>query len=370
MPNYRKVFEELLSLSSVTENGTNPWDIQVHDERLYARVLCDKNLGLGESYMDGWWDCQRIDEFICRILSARLDEKVRGSLKLLIPTVRAVVSNRQGRLRAKDVARRHYDLGNDLFFSFLDPYNQYSCAYFNGTDELDVAQQKKLELTCGKLALREGEHLLDIGLGWGGLARYAAERYGCRVTGVNISDEQVRFARQFCAGLPIEVLHCDYRDVRGKFDKIVSVGMFEHVGSKNYRTFMNLVRSSLKDDGIFLLHTIGSNESQVTSDPWITKYIFPNGQLPSIAQISKAVEGLFVVEDLHNMGPHYDKTLMAWNARFQKAWPTLRAQYDERFKRMWEYYLLSCAGAFRSRNIQIWQIVLTTYYRPQPACRQ
>jgi len=369
MPNYRKIFEELLALSGVKANGTNPWDIQIHDDRVYARVLSDKNLGFGESYMDGWWDCPRIDEFICRILSARLDEKVKGSLKLLIPTIQAVVTNRQGRLRAKDVAEQHYDLGNELFFSFLDPRNQYSCAYFNGTNDLDEAQRRKLDLICRKLELQPSDNVLDIGFGWGGLARYAAEQCGCRVTGVNISDEQVWFARGYCKELPIEVLHCDYRDVRGEFDKIVSVGMFEHVGRKNYRTFMETAHSSLKDDGIFLLHTIGSNESQVTSDPWITKYIFPNGQLPSIAQITKAAEGLFVVEDLHNLGPHYDKTLMAWNARFQEAWPGLRQRYDDRFKRTWEYYLLSCAGAFRARVIQLWQLVLTKYFRPQPVCR-
>ena len=369
MPDYRKVVEELLALSGVTLNGGNAWDIQVHDDRLYARVLSDKNLGLGESYMDGWWDCPRIDEFIYRILSARLDEKVKGSLKLLIPSALAILSNRQGRARAKDVAERHYDLGNDLFFSFLDPYNQYSCAYFNGTNDLDEAQLKKLDLICRKLELVQRERVLDIGFGWGGLARYAAERYGCAVTGVNISEEQVGFAREFCRGLPIEVLHCDYRDIRGAFDKIVSVGMFEHVGRKNYRTFMNVVHASLKDDGIFLLHTIGGNESRVASDAWITKYIFPNGQLPSIAQISQAVEGLFVVEDLHNLGPHYDKTLMAWNERFQNSRQALKEKYDNRFKRMWEYYLLSCAGAFRARTIQIWQIVLTKYYRSQPCCR-
>jgi cyclopropane-fatty-acyl-phospholipid synthase len=145
--------------------------------------------------------------------------------------------------------------------------------------------------------------------------------------------------------------------------------MFEHVGVKNYRTFMQAAHQCLKDDGVFVLHTIGSNESQRFSDPWITKYIFPNGMLPSIAQISKAVEGLFVVEDLHNLGPHYEKTLLAWHANFQRAWPRLEGTYDHTFKRMWEYYLLSCAAGFRARYIQLWQFVLTKYGTPQPRCR-
>jgi len=176
---------------------------------------------------------------------------------------------------------------------------------------------------------------------------------------VNISREQLCFARNACKDLPVRFLDCDYRAICGTFDKIVSVGMFEHVGRKNYRTFMKIVHRCLNDTGIFLLHTIGSNRSQVNLDPWFNRYIFPNGMLPSTAQIAKAFEGLFVIEDWHNLGLHYDKTLMAWNDNFRKAWPRLQEKYDTRFKRMWEYYLLSCAGAFRARRIQVWQILMT-----------
>lgn len=365
----KQIVEELLSLCGVRVNGDNPWDPQVRDERLYARMLRDKNLGMGEAYMERWWDCAQLDEFICRILRAELDKKFLGSWKLVLPALWTILTNRQSRRRSGEVAERHYDLGNDLFHSFLDPYNQYSCAYFAQTEDLDQAQVSKMELIREKLNLTASDHVLDIGFGWGGLARYLAEKCKCRVTGVNISDEQIRYAKQFCEPLPIETLHADYRDIHGTFDKIVSVGMFEHVGRKNYRSFMEVAHRSLKDGGIFLLHTIGSNESQIRSDPWIEKYIFPNGELPSIAQISRAVEGLFVVEDLHNLGPHYERTLMAWHGRFQRAWPSLKGKYDERFKRMWEYYLLSCAGAFRARDIQLWQIVLTKYGTPQPLCR-
>ncbi|MCX5861577.1 MAG: cyclopropane fatty acyl phospholipid synthase [Desulfomonile sp.] len=369
MNRQKHLVTELLARVGVTINGSNPWDIQVKDERICARVLAQKNLGLGESYMDGWWDCKSIDELICRILKGNLEKKIRGNLKHLLAVVQAVLFNRQSRKRSRRVAQEHYDLDNELFMSFLDPYNQYSCAYFTGTESLERAQSNKLDLICRKIDLQSIDHVLDIGCGWGGFAKYAAQNCGCRVTGINISHEQMRFAQDFCQGLPVGILDCDYRDVRGSFDKIVSVGMFEHVGYKNYRNFMEVAHRCLKDDGIFLLHTIGSNESRVRSDPWINKYIFPNGLLPSIAQISKAVEGLFVVEDLHNLGPHYEKTLMAWNENFQKARPGIKDKYGERFCRMWEYYLLSCAGAFRARDNQLWQMVLTKYGTAQPACR-
>ncbi len=365
----KQAIEELFSLVGITVNGPNAWDIRVHDDRFYLRILREKSLGLGESYMDGWWDCPRVDQAIERITKGQLADKVRGNLRLLLAVVPALIFNRQSKSRAREVAERHYDLGNELFFSFLDPYNQYSCAYFNGTDDLNRAQLNKLDLICKKICLRSEDRVLDIGCGWGGFAGYAAKNYGCTVTGVNISQEQIQFAREFCQGLPIDILECDYREVRDRFDKIVSVGMFEHVGPKNYKTFMMAAHRCLKDDGVFLLHTIGHNESQITTDPWIAKYIFPNGMLPSIAQISRAIEGLFVMEDLHNLGPHYDRTLMAWNDNFQREWPRLEGIYDPRFKRMWEYYLLSCAGAFRARDLQVWHIVLTKYGTPQPQCR-
>jgi cyclopropane-fatty-acyl-phospholipid synthase len=362
----------LLAQAGIEVNGPNPWDIRVHDNRWYRRVLRNGNLGLGESYMDGWWDCERLDEMICRLLRGGLEDKVRGDIKYLLRFLPALLFNLQSRTRARIIAARHYDLGNDLFFSFLDPNRQYSCGYFQETDDLDQAQQNKMEMICRKLNLTASDRVLDIGCGWGGLAKYAAERIGCTVTGVNISREQLRSARELCQDLPVRFEDRDYRAIEGRFDKIVSVGMFEHVGRKNYRTFMRTVHRCLRDDGIFLLHTIGGNSSRTGCDPWMTRYIFPNGMLPSIAQIARAAERLFVIEDWHNLGPHYDQTLMAWHAKFLAAWPRLKNTYDARFKRMWEYYLLSCAGAFRARNIQLWQIVMTKYGTgsPQPVCRE
>jgi len=369
MDRKKKLIDHFLSATGIQINGPNPWDIQVKDERFFSRVLKDGSLGLGESYMDGWWDCPLIDEFVYRLLKEGIDRKVKGNIQTFLFYLAARVLNLQSRLRASIIAQRHYNLGNDLFFSFLDPYKQYSCAYFQDTDDLTQAQEKKLDLLCRKLQLKPSDHLLDIGGGWGGLARWAAEKYGCSVTVVNISEEQNHFAREFCKGLPVKIIEADYRHISGDFDKIVSVGMFEHVGYKNYRTFMEVVYRSLKDGGIFLLHTIGGNASRVNCDPWINRYIFPNGMLPSLAQISRAVEDLFVIEDLHNLGPHYEKTLLSWNKNFQKNWPKLASRYDERFKRMWEFYLLSCAGSFRARHIQLWQLVMTKIGTPQPPCR-
>lgn len=370
MREIENMFGEMFSRAGIAINGPNPWDIYVEDERLYGRLLRDKSLGLGEAYMEGLWRCKHLGEFIYRLLKANLDEEIESSIRFFLPSLSALFFNPQSRYRARRVAQRHYDLGNELFMAFLDPYNQYSCAYFNDTEDLAQAQLNKLDLICKKLNLQPQDHVLDIGCGWGGFARYAAEHYGCTVTGITISKEQVHYAREFCKNLPVRILECEYRDLQGAFDKIVSVGMFEHVGRKNYRTFMQVVDRCLKDGGIFLLHTIGGNKSQVTCEPWLGKYIFPNSMLPSIAQIGKAAENIFVMEDWHNLGPHYDKTLMAWHDNFQKAWSDLHKKYDARFKRMWEYYLLSCAAAFRARKVQLWQLVFTKCGTKQPDCRK
>ena len=369
MSGSKEIVTALLMDAGIQVNGYNPYDIQVHNEKFYDRALSLKNLGMGEAYMEEWWECERLDQFVGRLLSAGLVEKIRGSWKLFLPVLKALVFNLQSLGRSRIIADRHYNLDNELFFSFLDPYIQYSCAYFKETQDLKQAQLNKMDLIIAKLQLGPSDHVLDIGFGWGGLARYMAEKVGCHITGVNVADEQINYARESLKHLPIDIVNCDFREIRGKFDKIVSVGMFEHVGYKNYRTFMRVVDRSLKNDGVFLLHTIGSNSSQINTDNWINKYIFPNGMLPSIAQIARSAEGMFMIEDLHNLGPHYDKTLMAWNSNFQNSWSELSRRYDDKFKRMWEYYLLSCAGAFRSRYNQLWQIVFTKPGCLQPECR-
>lgn len=313
---------------------------------------------MGESYMDGWWDCDRLDECIYKILQAELDTKVASGLGLL-DRLKVVLFNLQTPSRAFLVGKRHYDIGNDLYQCMLDKRLIYSCGFWENASSLDDAQEAKLELICRKLDLQPGMKVLDIGCGWGGTAKFAAERYGVQVLGVTISEEQVALAKQVCRGLPIEIRLQDYRSVKGNFDRILSVGMFEHVGPKNYATFMDVVRRCLKEDGLFLLHTIGSLQTFTCCDPWITRYIFPNSKPPSARQICGAIEGRFVMEDWQNLGAHYDTTLMHWFRNFQENWGSLRDRYGERFFRMWKYYLLSCAGSFRARTNQVWQIVLS-----------
>lgn len=356
------ILKTLLEDAGVRVNGSNPWDIQVYNPQLYTRVWRKHSLGLGESYLDGWWGCERPDQLLARLLKSNIPAKVRGNIIYMLHMLPALFLNLQSKARARIIADHHYDLGNDLFQAFLDPYMQYSCAFFDETDDLEQAQLNKLDMICTKLDLKPSDHLLDIGCGWGGLARYAAERYGCTVTAVNISREQLAFGRQACHGLPVSFMDCDYRNIKGQFDKVVSVGMFEHVGARNYATYLDVVARCLKPDGIFLLHTIGSNKTQKGgNEAWLSKYIFPNSEIPSIAQIAELAEDHFVIEDWHNFGPHYDKTLMAWYDRFQQAWPALQQnpKYDDRFKRMWDYYLLCCAATFRSRQTQLWQVVMT-----------
>jgi cyclopropane-fatty-acyl-phospholipid synthase len=363
------IVRELLGLAGVEVNGSRPWDIQVHERRLYDRVLAQSTLGLGEAYMDGWWDCEAIDQFIDRALRANLQAKVKGNWRILLHALRSRLLNLQSPSMAFEVGERHYDLGNDLYQAMLDKRLNYTCGYWKDAATLDEAQEAKLELVCKKIGLKPGMRVLELGCGWGSFAQYAAEKHGVEVLGVTVSREQVALGMQRCEGLPVELRLQDYREVDGLYDAVISIGVMEHVGYKNYRTYMEVTDRCLKEEGIAFVHTIGGNQSSTSSDPWTNKYIFPNGMLPSIAQLGAAMEGLFIMEDWHNFGPHYDKTLMAWHANFEAAWPELKGQYDERFYRMWRYYLLSCAGGFRSRSNQLWQIVMTRPGSPQPECR-
>jgi len=355
---FRYKVERLLSFADVKIDGDRPWDLQVHNEDLYAKLLAEGSLGLGESYMDGWWDCNRLDEFFSRILRAKLDERVKP-WSGLFGILKAKLFNFQKPSRAFQIGQHHYDIGNNLYRHMLGESLIYSCGYWKNASTLDQAQEAKLDLVYRKLDLQPGMHVLDIGCGWGGTAKFAAERYQVEVVGMTVSEEQARFGKELCQGLPVEIRLQDYRGLEGAFDRILSLGMFEHVGYKNYVTFMRAVNSYLKDGGLFLLHTIGGNRSVTRNDPWIERYIFPNSMLPSARQICAAAEGLFILEDWHSFGADYDKTLMHWFRNFHNNWDTLKEEYDERFYRMWKYYLLSCAGSFRARINQLWQIVLS-----------
>jgi len=352
----------MLEPAGITLNGSNPWDIRVIDDRFYARVFAEGTLGLGESYMDGWWECDQIDEMIARGLRADAAKRLPINANLIFLLASSWLTNRQNKSKAWQVADVHYDLGNDLFEATFDSRVTGSCGYWSGNPpakNLDESQDAKLDLICRKIGVKKGQSVFDIGCGWGAFMGFAAEKYGAEVHGVTVSKEQVAYIKKRYANLPVHPELKDYRDATGTYDHVVSMGMFEHVGPKNYRTYFKTAHRLLKDDGLFLLHTIGSPYSTNSIDPWLDKYIFPNGVLPSLAQVGSAIEWLFVVEDLHNFGADYDKTLVAWNDKFESNWQALKGRYDERFRRMWRYYLLACAGGFRARAIQLWQFVLS-----------
>lgn len=355
---YVEFVRRILEPAGIALNGNSPWDIQVRNKRFYRRVIRAGSIGLGESYMDGWWECKRLDDFFYKLMPSEPEKKLPVNFKVLQGILSSLILN-PGRSRAFEIGKRHYGTGNFLFRHMLDRRMVYSCAYWKEVDNLDEAQEAKMDLICRKLGIQKGDRILDIGCGWGSFARYAAEECGAEVVGITVSREQMAIAQEVSQGLPIEIRLQDYREVNEPFDHIVSVGMFEHVGFKNHRTFMRMVHRCLSDDGLFLLHTIGSDISHVSADPWISKYIFPNSFIPSARQIAASVEGLFVIEDWHNFGLYYDPTLMSWFANFDCNWPILSERYDERFYRMWKYYLLSCAGLFRARCMQVWQVVFS-----------
>jgi cyclopropane-fatty-acyl-phospholipid synthase len=364
-----RLVRRLLEKAGITIGGGAPHDIIVHDERVYARVISDGSLGLGEAYVQGWWDSTALDETLTRILRARLADQAGISWSEKASVLSARIINLQSRCRAPRIAQQHYDLGNDLYRAMLDRRLVYTCGYWNETQDLDRAQEAKLDLVCRKLGLEAGMRLLDLGCGFGGLAKYAAQKYGARVTGLTLSNQQLELGRELCVGLPVELRLQDYRDASGTYDRVVSVGILEHVGPRNYRNYMKVVDQCLAPGGISLFHTIVNPRSQSVGDQWINRYVFPNSSLPSIAQLARAMEGLFLFDDLHAFGEDYDLTLMAWYRNFVRAWPQLKASYSERFRRIWTYYLLMCAAVFRTRQAQLFQAVISRADTRHPDCR-
>ena len=355
----KKTVRDLLSHGGISLQGENPWDIQVFNEDFYPRILAGGSLALGESYMDGWWESSAIDELINRLIRSNLHKKVTATPQMFWKLVKARIINRQSVSRAFEIGKHHYDIGNELFKNMLDKRLNYSCAYWKNARNLDEAQEAKLDLICRKLKLGKGMRVLDIGCGWGSFALYAAEKYDEKVVGITVSEKQVNLARELCKGKDIDIRLMDYRNMDEKFDRVVSIGMFEHVGYKNHNSFFRVVRRCLNEEGLFLLHTIGGNQSVVHTDPWIHKYIFPDSLIPSVFQIIQASKDVFLLEDWHNFGTYYDRTILSWYANFNKNWPKIKATYNERFYRMWKYYLLSCAGSFRSHHNQLWQVVFS-----------
>ncbi|MDZ4019266.1 cyclopropane fatty acyl phospholipid synthase [Pseudomonas sichuanensis] len=353
-----RFFRSLLKQADIAINGNQPWDMKLFSPDVPQRALAYGNLGLGEAYMDGEWDSNELDEFFARLLRSGVVDTVSPTA-LIFHALKARFLNRQTAQRAWKVGEQHYDLGNDFYAAMLDSRMTYTCGYWKEATTLEEAQTAKLDLICRKLELRPGMRVLDIGCGWGSFMSYAVEHYGVECVGITISRAQAEWAKQRYRDLPIEFRLQDYREMDEQFDRIASIGMFEHVGRKNHRVYMETAQRCLKDDGLFLLHTIGKNQRNSVPDPWIDKYIFANGDLPSLGQIGDAVDGLFVVEDLHNFGADYDRTLMEWAKQFERGWTQFSNELGERFYRMWRYYLLSCAGAFRARDIQLWQWVMS-----------
>ncbi|HEX7046061.1 MAG TPA: cyclopropane fatty acyl phospholipid synthase [Gammaproteobacteria bacterium] len=359
---FRKRVIELLGRADIRVDGERPWDIRVHDARFFRRAVVQGSLGLGESYMDGWWDCERLDDMFFRLLQADIDKSVSDWHRAAL-SLRTRLFNLQSRTGAFQIGRRHYDLGEELFECMLDPQMIYSCGYWKDADNLAGAQRAKLNLVARKLGLKAGMRVLDVGCGWGGAVKYLAENHGVEAVGITVSEHQAQFARANAAELPVDIRLEDYRDLpekfSGHFDRVFSIGMFEHVGFRNYRRYFDVLRKCLKPDGLFLLHSIGRNTSATHTNPWIARYIFPRSNLPSVRQIGAACEQLFVMEDWHNFGADYDRTLLAWHENFETRCQNLLSKYDERFRRMWRLYLLMSAAGFRARRMQLWQLVLS-----------
>ncbi|HVR01295.1 MAG TPA: cyclopropane fatty acyl phospholipid synthase [Polyangia bacterium] len=359
------VMREILANAGIAVGGDAPWDIQIHDARTYARVLRDSTLGVGESYVDGWWDCASLDQMVTKLVLSRANIVVEDSWVLLAQAVKARLFNLQV-ARPFEVGERHYDVGNDLYRAMLGSRMAYTCAYWKNADTLDAAQEAKLDLVCRKIGLRPGMRILDLGCGWGGFAAFAAERTGAKVVGYTVSKEQAAWAAEHYPSLPVEIRLDDYRNATGTYDAVVSIGLMEHVGPKNHRGYMELAARLLAPGGVVFIHTIGGNRPRARIDPFFEKYIFPNAAIPTLGQLATSMEDILVTEDVQNLGEHYDRTLMAWWENFDAAWPSLRARYGDRFYRMWKYYLLTSAAYFRARQHNLFQMVATPVGASQP----
>jgi cyclopropane-fatty-acyl-phospholipid synthase len=356
-------FAQLLAAADIHLNGSRPWDIQINNPLTLGRIMRDGSLGMGESYMDGWWDCQAIDQMMTRAVRARLHEHL-GTPRAHVQSWFGQWAKRLPSSNARIVGRAQYDLNNQLFCAMLDSSMSHSSAYWEeGATTLEQAQEAKMEMVCRKLQLKPGMRLLDIGCGWGSFMRYAAKHYGVTALGLTTSKEQMALGQSMNQDLPVQFEHTDIQhfntNSRSQFDCVVSLGMLNTPVLAANNALFSTARRSLKKDGLFLLETMGNNQRGQLLEPWLQKHLLCQIPLPSLGDVTDVAQLDFVVEDVHNLGADHDRTLLHWHQRFERAWPQLRLAYDERFYRMWRYHLMGSAGSFRARSTQIWQMVMS-----------
>lgn len=389
----QKVVSEVFKAAGVRIGAKGSHDLAVNDPAFFRRLLGDPLLQFGETYMDGLWDSPAVDEVVAKLFSAERDGRISTVLPLWrVPGlaglalirhgyryIRDRLTNRQTRARSTTVAEEHYDAGNELYRLMLDPTLTYTSGVWAPGYTLEDAQNAKYDLIARKLGLKPGQRVLDIGSGFGGFARFAAKNYGAKVTGITISIEQLKAARALSAGVEgVEFLYSDYRDIphrfpKDAFDHVVSIEMIEAVGPKNLAEYFQAAHAALKDGGRFVIQAIANNRDVFNNNPWAGKYIFRDGVAPSTEQVDKAARRAFGRPvDRQRITGHYDKTLMAWHENFTRAWPQLKGEYGERFKRMWDFYLLAAAGLFRAGDIQLDQTVYVKGGRPgeEPRVRE
>jgi cyclopropane-fatty-acyl-phospholipid synthase len=353
--------------------------IRLHDPALHWKLLVRPRLYLGEAFMDGTLTVEEGSLYdLVDLLAVNLEAMPEGLLARLLNgsvTLLRRVHQYNPLPRARQNAAHHYDLSDQLYELFLDKDRQYSCAYFyDGGDDLEVAQLNKKQHIAAKLLVRPGQRVLDIGSGWGGLALYLASEYGADVTGLTLSVEQHKVAmrRVAAAGLSDRVRFYlrDFREELGRYDRIVSVGMFEHVGINHYSAFFAKLKSLMTPDGIALLHSIGRKDGPGSTHPWIRKYIFPGGYAPALSEVLPTVErSKLWITDIEILRLHYAETLRAWRDRFGRNRDRLCRIYDERFCRMWEMYLICSEVAFRRQDYMVFQMQLSKAVDTVPLTR-
>ncbi|MFT5539757.1 MAG: cyclopropane-fatty-acyl-phospholipid synthase [Alphaproteobacteria bacterium] len=353
--------------------------IRLHDPALTRKILLNPTMAVGEAYMDGTLTIEEgtLYDFldICTLNIEHLFNLPYYGLVNGAAQLSRGLAQLNPMSRSKQNVAHHYDLSGTLYDLFLDADRQYSCAYFTHPDQpLEDAQAAKKRHIAAKLLLKPGQRVLDIGCGWGGLALYLAAQAGVHVTGITLSEEQLKIARERAAkaGLTDQVSFelCDYRELGGSFDRIVSVGMFEHVGGPQYPTFFAKLHDLLAPDGVALLHSIGRSDGPGSTNPWLKKYIFPGGYSPALSEVLPVVEKkrLFIT-DIEILRLHYAETLKAWRARFAQNRDKVADLYDERFCRMWEFYLIGAELAFRNEGEFVFQMQLTRDQSTVPMTR-